>query len=92
MGIVRGAEPVSSAARSSTSSSVGLLLLSAAVDILLGVLFVTHPGRSALNIAFVLGLTAFVWGIALIALGVITRRNQRGRRTGSTRHAEPAAG
>jgi len=56
-----------------------VLLLNALVDVLLGTLFVTNPGRAALGIAFVLGLVAFVWGLAWIALGVWTRTSAKDR-------------
>jgi uncharacterized membrane protein HdeD (DUF308 family) len=74
------------------AASRGLLLLSAAVDILLGVLFAANPGRSALGIAFALGLIALLWGIALIALGLIARKQQRGRPADASSQAWPATG
>jgi uncharacterized membrane protein HdeD (DUF308 family) len=58
-------------------SSRGVTLLNALVDVLLGTLFVTNPGGAAVGIAFILGLVAFVWGLAWIALGVWMRSAAR---------------
>lgn len=50
------------------------MLGSAAVDLVLGTLFVANPGIAVIGITWVLGLTALVWGIALCALAVWVRR------------------
>ena len=52
----------------------GLLLLSAALDLLLGVLFVANPGKGAVAIAFVLGLVALVWGLVFLVVGLVMRK------------------
>lgn len=57
-------------------SRIGLFL-SAAVDILLGVLFAANPGRSAVGLAVLLGLVAVVWGVVLVGIGLAVRRRQR---------------
>jgi uncharacterized membrane protein HdeD (DUF308 family) len=57
------------------TSPRGLLLAGAAVDIVLGVLFMANPGGSAKGITVVLGLVALVWGIALIVVGLAWRRH-----------------
>jgi uncharacterized membrane protein HdeD (DUF308 family) len=59
------------------------LLLSSAVDIVLGLLFVLNPGRSAVGLAVVLGLVAAVWGTVLIVAGVVVR-GQHGTSEAST--------
>lgn len=51
-----------------------LLVLSAALDFLLGILFVANPGRSALGITTFLGILALVWGAVFIAVGLAARR------------------
>lgn len=51
-------------------------LLNGAVDVLLGLLFVLNPGRSAVGLAVVLGLVATVWGVVLISMGLLVRRRQ----------------
>ncbi len=56
------------------SSPRGVLLASAAIDIVLGVLFMVNPGGSAKGITVVLGIVALVWGIALVVIGFAWRR------------------
>jgi uncharacterized membrane protein HdeD (DUF308 family) len=56
------------------TSPRGMLLASAAIDIVLGVLFMVNPGGSAKGITVVLGIVALVWGIALIVIGLAWRR------------------
>ena len=55
-----------------------LLVLSAALSILLGILFVANPGAGAVGIAVLLGVTALIWGITLIAVGLSVRRGLPG--------------
>ena len=55
-----------------------LLVLSAALSILLGVLFVANPGAGAVGIAVLLGVTALIWGVTLIAVGLSVRRELSG--------------
>ena len=76
--IVRGAFEAFAAFAASHDTPRWLLLGSAAVDVILGVLFVANPGRSALAIAWVLGLTAVVWGVAFVATGFVVRRGEHG--------------
>lgn len=52
----------------------GLLVLSAVLDIVLGVLFMTHPDKSAVGIAWLLGLLAIVWGLVFIVVGLLARK------------------
>jgi uncharacterized membrane protein HdeD (DUF308 family) len=56
------------------TSPRGMLLASAGIDILLGVLFMVNPGGSAKGITVVLGIVALVWGIALVAIGLAWRK------------------
>jgi uncharacterized membrane protein HdeD (DUF308 family) len=50
------------------------MFASAMLDVLLGTLVMSNPGKSAVAIAFVLGLTALVWGLCLCALAWWVRR------------------
>lgn len=50
-----------------------VLVLTACVDLLLGVLFMANPGRGAVGIALVLGIIALVWGAALVVAAVVLR-------------------
>jgi uncharacterized membrane protein HdeD (DUF308 family) len=72
--IVRGVFEAGAAFSSTTDRPRGLLLLTALLDIVIGVLFTANPGRAAVGVAAVLGIVALVWGIALIAVGVVVRR------------------
>lgn len=51
------------------------LLANALLDILLGTLFMTNPGRASVGIAFVLGLSALAWGVVLLVLAWWVRRS-----------------
>jgi uncharacterized membrane protein HdeD (DUF308 family) len=52
----------------------GLMLLGAAIDFLLGVLFVANPGAGVVGIAVLLGLTALAWGAVFVTLGLMLRK------------------
>jgi uncharacterized membrane protein HdeD (DUF308 family) len=56
------------------TSPRGLLLASAAVDVVLGVLFMVNPGGSAKGITVVLGIVALLWGVALVVIGLAWRK------------------
>lgn len=73
--IVRGIFEAVAAFTTSTVVPRGLLVLSALVDFVLGVLFVANPGRAAVGIAVVLGITALVWGVVFLVTGFIVRKN-----------------
>jgi uncharacterized membrane protein HdeD (DUF308 family) len=74
--IVRGAFEVFAAFGATHDAPRWLLLVTAGVDVILGILFVANPGSSALAIAWVLGLVAIVWGIAFLATGFVVRRGE----------------
>jgi uncharacterized membrane protein HdeD (DUF308 family) len=76
--IVRGVFEAVAAFAATRDTPRWLLLVTAAVDVILGVLFVANPGRSALAIAWVLGLTAVAWGVAFVATGFVVRRGEHG--------------
>jgi len=71
--IVRGLfEAVDAATRERTTPR-WLLLLSAALSILLGILFVANPGAAAVGIATFLGVVALMWGGVFILGGLAVR-------------------
>lgn len=72
--IVRGVFELIGAFSASAMAPRGLLLLSAALDLLLGILFVANPGKGAVAIAFVLGLVALVWGLVFLVVGLVVRK------------------
>jgi uncharacterized membrane protein HdeD (DUF308 family) len=51
-----------------------LMLLGAALDVVLGILFVANPGRGAVGIAVVLGIFAVAWGVVFILLAFAARK------------------
>ncbi|GAA1656809.1 HdeD family acid-resistance protein [Kribbella alba] len=78
--IVRGVFEAVGAFSTNMATPRWLLLLSAALSILLGVLFVANPGAGAVGIAVWLGITALVWGAAFVAIGLAIRRELTGPR------------
>ncbi len=75
--LVRGAFELMAAFGSTTAVPRGLLYLGAALDLLLGVLFVANPGRGVIGIAVLLGLTAVAWGVVFVAVGFWVRREAK---------------
>jgi uncharacterized membrane protein HdeD (DUF308 family) len=76
--IVRGAFEVFAAFSATRDAPRWLLLVTAAVDVILGVLFVANPGTSVVAIAWILGLVAVVWGVVFLATGFIVRHDEHG--------------
>lgn len=74
--LVRGSLECVLALVSVAPASRAGMFLSGLIDIGLGVLFVTNPGRSAIGVAVVLGLAALAWGVVLVVLGVAAWRNR----------------
>jgi uncharacterized membrane protein HdeD (DUF308 family) len=72
--MVRGAFVAAGAFSASTPAPRWLLLLVAAIDVLLGVLFVANPGEAVVGIAFVLGVAAVAWGIVFLVTGFVVRK------------------
>ena len=72
--VLRGAIEVVSAFGSSPGVPRGLLFLGAALDVLLGVLFVANPGGAVVGISVVLGLAALAWGLVFTAIALWVRR------------------
>jgi uncharacterized membrane protein HdeD (DUF308 family) len=74
--ILRGVFEVFTAFSSYRLTPRWLLLVGAALSILLGVFFVANPGRGAVGIAVWLGLIALAWGVVLVVMGWMLRREQ----------------
>jgi uncharacterized membrane protein HdeD (DUF308 family) len=72
--IARGIFEAGAAFSSTTNRPRGLLLVTAALDVVIGVLFTANPGRGAVGIAVVLGIVALVWGLGFIAVAFVVRR------------------
>jgi len=76
--IIRGVFELFGAFSSNRVTPRWLLVLSAALSILLGILFAVNPGASAVGIAVLLGVTALIWGVVLIGVGLSVRRELHG--------------
>lgn len=76
--LVRGLFELFAAIAETTSRPRGLLIGTGLLDLLLGVLFVANPGRAAVSIAVVLGLTALAWGLVFIVIGLLVRKKHVG--------------
>ena len=71
--IVRSVFEIVGALTATLATPRWLLLLGAGIDLLLGILFVANPGRSAVAIAVVFGIAAVAWGVVFVALAFIAR-------------------
>lgn len=72
--VVRGLFELFGAFSSTIAQPRWLLFLSAALSIVLGLLFAFNPGTSAVAVAFWLGLMALAWGAVFIVVGFMVRR------------------
>jgi uncharacterized membrane protein HdeD (DUF308 family) len=72
--ILRGVFVAAAAFSASTPAPRWLLVLGAALDVLLGILFVANPGEAVVGIAFVLGVAALAWGIVFLVTGLVVRK------------------
>lgn len=75
--LARGLFELVGAAGSRLPAPRWLLVVSAVLSVLLGVLFVANPGTAAVTLALWLGLTALVWGVVLVVTGLVLRRAAR---------------
>jgi uncharacterized membrane protein HdeD (DUF308 family) len=76
--IIRGIFELAGAFFSQQVMPRWLLVLNGLLSILIGVLFAAKPGAGAVTIAVLLGVTALVWGVVLIAVGLSVRRAASG--------------
>ncbi len=75
--IVRGVGGALVGITQAKGGSRWLILLGAALDILLGVLFFLNPLGSAVVIVLFIGITLIVWGIVFVALGLMLRKRAK---------------
>jgi uncharacterized membrane protein HdeD (DUF308 family) len=76
--MARGVFELGAALTSTTAVPRGMLVLVGLIDLLLGVLFAANPGKGAVGIAFVLGLTALAWGVVVVLTGLWVRHEGTG--------------
>jgi uncharacterized membrane protein HdeD (DUF308 family) len=72
--IVRGIFELAGAFSSQQMTPRWLLVLNGLLSLLIGILFAANPGAGAVSIAVLLGITALVWGVVLIGVGLTVRR------------------
>lgn len=82
--LVRGVFELVGAVAETTSRPRSLLIATALLDLLLGVLFVANPGRAAVGIAVILGLSALAWGVVFIIIGLVVRKKHVQVQVGAT--------
>jgi uncharacterized membrane protein HdeD (DUF308 family) len=76
--IIRGVFELAGAFRSGQVMPRWLLVLNGLLSLLIGILFAANPGAGAVTIAVLLGVSALVWGVVLIAVGLSVRRSLSG--------------
>jgi uncharacterized membrane protein HdeD (DUF308 family) len=75
--LVRGLFELVGAFSSTVATPRWLLVLGALIDLVLGWLFVTHPGESAKGVAVVIGILAIAWGVVFVVLALAARSATR---------------
>ncbi|MGN0065096.1 MAG: HdeD family acid-resistance protein [Nocardioides sp.] len=73
--IVRAVVEVATGFTAARGHARALLVMSAVVDLILGLLLVLAPARAAISLSVLIGLLAFAWGLAFVALAVVVRRS-----------------
>ncbi|GAA1142107.1 hypothetical protein GCM10009630_45840 [Kribbella jejuensis] len=76
--IIRGIFELSGAFFSQQPMPRWLLVLNGLLSILIGILFAANPGRGAVTIATLLGITALIWGAVLLAVAWSVHRATSG--------------
>ena len=72
--IARGALELLGALSSDAQVPRWVMVVGGSLSVLLGILFTANPGRAAVALAFWFGLTAVLWGLSYVALGLVLRR------------------
>jgi uncharacterized membrane protein HdeD (DUF308 family) len=73
--ILRGVMELALSFSDSRPAPRGMMLLGAALDFVLGVLFVTNPGASVVGIAVLIGIMALAWGAVFVTIGLMLRKH-----------------
>lgn len=74
--VVRGILEIVQALSAELPSGRWALVAGGVLDGLIGVLFMANPGTAVLGIAFLLGLLALLWGLAVLGLAFFVRKAQ----------------
>ncbi|HCB05211.1 MAG TPA: DUF308 domain-containing protein [Nocardioides sp.] len=76
--IIRGLFELFAAFGSGLGMPRWLALLGAVVDFVLGIVFVTHPDKSATGLSWLFGLFILLGGILLVSLAFVARKDPSG--------------
>jgi uncharacterized membrane protein HdeD (DUF308 family) len=76
--IIRGIFELVGAVSNQRITPRWLLVVSGLLSLLIGILFAANPGAGAVSIAVLLGVTAVVWGVVLIAVALSVRHTHSG--------------
>jgi uncharacterized membrane protein HdeD (DUF308 family) len=75
--VVRGVLEIVQALNAEVPSGRWALVAGGVLDGVIGVLFMANPGTAVLGIAFLLGLLAMLWGLAVVGLAWFVRASKR---------------
>lgn len=82
--LLRGGVELAGAFGAAVDTSRWLLVFSGVISMLVGVLLLLNPGRSAIALAFWFGVSMVLWGAAHLALALLVRRQRSVPSSGST--------
>ena len=71
--LVRGAFELVGAFSSTISAPRWQLVVGALIDLALGWVFVTHPGKAAAGVVVLIGILSVAWGIVFVVLALAAR-------------------
>lgn len=74
--LLRGGVELAGAFGAAVDTSRWLLVFSGVLSMLVGVLLVLNPGRSAIALAFWFGVSMVLWGAAHLGLALLVRRHR----------------
>ena len=72
--VVRGVIEIVQALGADEAGGRWALVLGGVLDGVIGVLFMSNPGSAVLGVTFLLGMLAFLWGLAIVGLAFVARR------------------
>jgi len=72
--VVRGVVEIVQALGADEAGGRWALVLGGVLDGVIGVLFMSNPGSAVLGVTLLLGMLAFLWGLAIVGLAFVARR------------------
>jgi uncharacterized membrane protein HdeD (DUF308 family) len=68
-----------------------MLILSGALSVLFGLLLIVWPAAGAITVAYLIGIYALIFGVALVVLGLRLRKIARGEGRAAGTHRPATA-